>query len=113
MSGRWRVRAYENFGAPGEGEVYSVGDFPCKTQARAAACAHVRSSLRDFVPQAVSIGDLIQLYSCFGESVGVWTDDSLEMVDFSGYEYALSIAGEVFSDYHESAVDARNRLTHI
>lgn len=112
MSGHWRVQAYENFGAPGEGEVYSVGDFPCQMQARAAACAHVRSSLRDFVPEAVSIRDLVQHYSCYGESVGIWVDDSLEMVDYSGYDYARSIAGEVFSGYHESAVDARHRQAY-
>ena len=112
MSGRWRVQASENFGAPGEGDVYSLGTFECQIQARSSAREHVRSSLRDFVLGAVSVSDLIQGYRCAGESVVIWGEDPFEMVDFYGYDYAHQIAGEVFSDYHESAVDARLRQAY-
>jgi hypothetical protein len=105
MSGRWQVKAFDNFGAPGEEDVYDLGVYDSKEQAIAWAKQHVRESLEEQAPPAVSLADLISRYHGFGEETVVYSLDSDERPDFSARDYAHGIAREVFQNLHRSDVD--------
>lgn len=104
MSGRWLVKAFENFGAPGEGEVFDLGTCDMEEQAVAYAKHHVRKSLEEYAQVSLSVNDLIRQFEAFGEEAVVFSPDGVDRCAFSARGYARSIAREVFQDRHRTEV---------
>lgn len=112
MSGTWQVKAIDNFSAPGEGDVLDLG--VCNTKEQGIACAqrHVRKSLEEAASGAVSVANLMRRFFSFGETTIVYSLDSDESVEFSGSDYARSIAQEVFQGSQRTEVDALLRAAY-
>ena len=105
MSGRWQVKAFDNFGAPGEGDVFDLGVCDSKEQAIEWAKRHVRESLEEHAHVAISVADLISRYHSFGEETVVFSVDTSESAAFSARDHAHRIARDVFQDTHHTDVD--------
>jgi hypothetical protein len=99
MSGPWQVKAFENFGAPGEEDVYDLGIHKDLNRALAVAERCVWKSLEAQVHEATSVADLIDRFESFGEEAQIWDVETMESPGFSGRDYAHSQAREVFCDW--------------
>lgn len=104
MSGRWKVKAVELFGAPGEEESKDVGLFATSEAAITGAMTYIRESLDELARCATSVEDLIARYESLGETVIIYSVDTLESAEFSGVDHAKRIAREVFQNRQETAV---------
>jgi hypothetical protein len=105
MSGRWQVKAFDNFGAPGESDVFELGVFDTDEQAVAFAKHHVRKSLEEYSHRAFSVSDLIDQFQTFGEEPVVFSPEGHGRCDFSARDYAHSIAREVFRGERVTLID--------
>lgn len=112
MSGQWQVKAFDNFGAPGEADVFDLGICDSLEQAIAWAKHHVYKSLEENVPLSVSVADLISRYHTFGEETVVFNLDDDSAEDFSARDYAHAIASEVFQEWNQTDVDPALRAAY-
>lgn len=116
MSASWQVKAIELFGAPGEEESTDLGVFDSKENALSAAKESIRESLDSLAPDAISVADLMSRFNAFGETTIIYNLENHESVEFSGVDYAKSIAHSLFQDHQETNIDpvrrAAYRATH-
>ena len=99
MTRRWQVKAFENFGAPGEEDVYDLGIYTDLEQALAVARRCVWKSLEAHVHEATSVKDLIDRFESFGEEAQIWDVETMESPGFSARDYAHENSKEVFQDW--------------
>jgi hypothetical protein len=112
MSGLWQVKAFENFGAPRESDLFDLGACDTEEQAVAYAKHHVRKSLEEYAQVSFSVNDLISQFEAFGEEAVVFSPDGVDRCEFSARDFAHSIAREVFQSQQKTLIDPELRSAY-
>lgn len=96
MAKYWEIRAFDNFGAPGEADVRTIGRYASAEDALRAAKRHVRESLEEQLPGASSADEMFNRFTNFGEEPVIFEPEGEEDLEFSARTYASEIAEAVF-----------------